>query len=430
MDVKPTNSKEEILKYLTIIFPLVDLPFGILCVVLSDNWIFTLCFLPVFHFTAFLMILMAKKRKSFNPGAFIFMANGINYFIFQYISGPEAPGWGMLINITIGASFMFNNEKVGQWLLVIMSLLTGSFFYFIGASWEYSVIIMLVLISVTGLFARTYSYLKMQQRYIETKNLEIEAKNKDITDSINYSKRIQTAVLPIDEVIQRSIPLYFVLYKPKDIVSGDFYWFHEISSDEYIIVCADCTGHGVPGALMTVIGSNILNQVIVENKVQQPSEILRELDQRMITTLKQQSERTMIVQDGMDCGLLHVNKKTKELVYAGAKRSAFFIRDGISQELKASKLSIGGLRSGEKKFEEVKINYQMDDMIYLYTDGFPDQFGGLKAKKYSTKRLKEDFSLMYAKPLAEQKNSLENKFESWRENTEQIDDVCVIGIKF
>ena len=165
----------------------------------------------------------------------------------------------MLINVTIGASFMFEKHRVGQFLVASMGMITGAYFYFLGASWEYSMIIALTLVSITALFSRTYDYLLIQQKNIEKKNEEIESKNKDITDSINYSKRIQLAVLPNEEYIQRSIPLFFILYQPKDILSGDFYWYH-LTDEKLFVFAIDCTGHGVPGAFMSLLNISFLNE--------------------------------------------------------------------------------------------------------------------------------------------------------------------------
>jgi serine phosphatase RsbU (regulator of sigma subunit) len=430
MVIKDHINKEEILKYITVIFPFIDLPFGILCVILSENWIFTLCFLPVFHLTAMTMIFLSKKWNSKNPGAYIFFANGIFYFIFQYISGTSSPGWGMLINVTIGASFMFNSPRVGQFLVAGMGILTGSYFYFLGASWEYSILIILTLVSITALFSRTYGYLQIQQSNIEKKNEEIETKNKDITDSINYSKRIQLAVLPNEEYIQRSIPLFFILYQPKDIVSGDFYWFHEINRDEYILVCADCTGHGVPGAFMTVIGSNLLTHIISENKITSPTEILKQLDLRITETLKQDRAKEFHVQDGMDLSLIKVNKSKKEFTYCSAKRPAILFRNNELIEIKANKFSLGGMRTDEKKFVEQVIPYLEDDLLYLFTDGFIDQFGGDQYKKFMISRFRELVKQNAGLPINQQKEKFDAAINDWKGQHEQTDDILLMGIKF
>lgn len=291
-----------------------------------------------------------------------------------------------------------------------------------------------LIIIVVWMFIKTRSeaekHIKNQQQILEHKNKEIENNHKDITDSINYAKRIQRAVLPPEETIYRSVPLSFIFYKPKDIVSGDYFWFHENNKDEYILVCGDCTGHGVPGAFMTVIGSNLLNQTVIDNKITDPAKILHELDRQINFTLKQEKDKNISVQDGMDLTLIRVNKNKKELVITSAKRPVVFIRNKQLQEIKASKFSLGGMRSGEKVFEETTIQYQEDDIMYLFTDGYADQFGGEKSKKFSSKRLKELLLEIHQLPINEQKNKLAKASEDWQGSLEQIDDILVMGIKF
>jgi len=203
----------------------------------------------------------------------------------------------------------------------------------------------------------------------------------------------------------------------------------ELSKEEYILVCADCTGHGVPGAFMTVIGSSLLNQTIIDNKIFKPSEILQELDKLINFTLKQQKDRDISVQDGMDLTLMKVNKTKKEVVITSAKRPVIFIRNKELTEIKASKFSLGGMRSGDKLFNEELINYQEDDILYLFTDGYADQFGGEKAKKFSSKRLRELFLDIHRLPMTEQKEKVTKTTADWQGNLEQIDDMLVIGIK-
>lgn len=272
--------------------------------------------------------------------------------------------------------------------------------------------------------------LKNSKLEIETKSKELETKNEEIVSSINYAKRIQYAMLPHEETIYRGVPLSFIFYQPKDIVSGDFFWYHEIDKDNYIIVAADCTGHGVPGAFMTVIGSNLLTQIVAESGITQPGQILQELDKRITNTLKQQKEHQHLIQDGMDMALLKVNKAAKEFSYTSAKRPAIFIRNKQLQELKGSKNTLGGLRSGNKHFEEIKIKYEEDDMIYLFTDGYIDQFGGADNKKFMIKRFRE--LLVNIQPLSinEQKEKIASNIEKWIGHNEQTDDILVIGIRF
>lgn len=427
---KNYNLNSELWKYIFSVFPIIDLPFGILCVLLSQNWVFTLCSLPIFPLVATLVLNLSEKYQFKNPGAYVFLLNGGYYLFFQYMSGPEAPGWAMLINVTIGASFMFEKPRLGQILVGLFSLITGYYFYLLGASWDYSLLISLSLLAFTILFSRTFAYMQLQQSRIESKNIEIETKNRDITDSINYSKKIQFAVLPHEETIQRSIPLFFILYKPKDIVSGDFYWFYEINKDEYIILCADCTGHGVPGAFMTVICSTILNQVVVENKIHEPAEILKEVDAVLAFTLKQESKKEEKIRDGMDLCLLKVNKMKKEAIITGAKRPAFFVHNGEITDVKNSKFSIGGLVEEGKTFHENKFTFEEEDMFFLYTDGFTDQFGGADDKKFMTRRLKEIVTANSRKSLPEQTKIYDSEIESWKGANEQTDDILIIGVRF
>ncbi|MDF2451074.1 MAG: serine/threonine protein kinase, partial [Bacteroidota bacterium] len=258
---------------------------------------------------------------------------------------------------------------------------------------------------------------------------ELETQKQDIISSINYAKRIQTAILPHEETISRSLPLYFIFYKPKDIVSGYFYWFHEIDNDNCIMACADCTGHGVPGAFMTVIASNLLNQTVIDNKIYDPATILYEVDKLLNMTLKQDKER-LGVQDGMDITLIRIDKHKNELIVTSAKRPVFFVSDNKLQEFKGSKTSIGGMREGEKKFEEFILRYKEDDMLYMFTDGFHDQFGGEKGKKYSTKRLKEKLFAIHKDSISEQKEKLEKEILKWKGDLEQVDDICIAGIRF
>lgn len=266
--------------------------------------------------------------------------------------------------------------------------------------------------------------------HIEEKSKELELKNNDIVSSINYAQKIQFAVLPNDDTIQRNIPLSFIFFKPKDIVSGDFFWFHEINSDCYIIACADCTGHGVPGAFMTVIGSNLLSQIVIDHKMYSPSDILYELDNRLTHALKQEKEHYKIINDGMDISILYVNKQDKHFSLASAKRTSILFTNKKLQELKGSKNSIGGLKSIAKEFEEVNQHFNEGDMLYMFTDGYIDQFGGKDNKKFMIKRFRELLMSIHLLPLIDQRVQIENNFTTWTGKNEQTDDVLVIGIRF
>lgn len=406
-----------------------DLPFLVLCIIYAENWLVTLCMSPGLGIIAGTSLWLSKKYK-FQPGYLIFTFNGLYFLLFQYVAGVNSPAWPMIINVTIGSFFMVNNPRVAQITVVFLSLLTALEYYLLGASVQYTCVVGASLVGFTLLFGRTYKYIQMQSASIESKTKELETKNKDITDSINYAKRIQYAVLPLEESIYRSIPLCFIVYKPRDIVSGDFFWFHEIDRDNYIIVCADCTGHGVPGALMTVIGSNLLNQIILETKIHSPSQILKELDARISATLKQQKLKDDVIHDGMDLALLKVNKSKSEFTYTSAKRPAIFVRDKQLSEFKGSKHTLGGFRSEEKVFDEITKTYQEDDVIYLFTDGYIDQFGGPENKKFMIRRFRDLLVSIHSKPIAEQKQKIESAISDWIGTNDQTDDIAVIGIRF
>ncbi|MFL5763489.1 MAG: PP2C family protein-serine/threonine phosphatase [Bacteroidia bacterium] len=267
------------------------------------------------------------------------------------------------------------------------------------------------------------------EKQISDQKALLESKNEDIISSINYARRIQNAILPNDETVQRGIPNSFIFYQPRDIVSGDFYWFHE-NDDSYILVAADCTGHGVPGAFMTVIGSNLLTQIVSENEIREPAKIMTRLDDHITATLKQEKQHLGIVQDGMDLSLLKVDKIKKEFIFTSAKRPAIFIRNGEIREFKGSKSSLGGLKTGEKIFDETKLNYEAGDMIYLFTDGYIDQFGGSENKKFMIKRLREMLLQIWQLPMAEQEKKISEAINGWIGKHEQTDDILLIGIRF
>jgi len=256
---------------------------------------------------------------------------------------------------------------------------------------------------------------------------EIELKNKDITDSINYAKRIQRAMLPFRKDIWAAFPQSFVLFKPKDIVSGDFYFLHKNNESVFIAV-ADCTGHGVPGAFMSMIGAGKLNEAVSLSS--DTSEILSLLNKGIKTALKQ-SDSDESTRDGMDIALCSVDTENRIVKYAGANRPLWLIRNGQTEveEIKATKRAIGGLTEDNQQFESHELKLQLGDTFYIFTDGYADQFGGAKGKKLMTKKLKEILLEIQSKTMKEQKQCLANFLENWKAGTEQVDDILIIGIR-
>lgn len=254
----------------------------------------------------------------------------------------------------------------------------------------------------------------------------IREKNKDITDSINYARKIQQAILPSDELLFKNVPDAFVLYQPKDIISGDFYWYMPVEN-HMLFACADCTGHGVPGALMSMIGSNIIGHIVNEKEMMTPQDVLTELDKRVRKTLKQDEEPES--RDGMDIAFCSLNYEKKILHYAGANRPLAIFRKGELLEYAPSKFPIGGQLSMEKKFEGNEILLEKGDCIYLFTDGIIDQFGGPLGKKLMKKRFYEFLQQIHDISMKEQKKRIHSFFNEWKGGLEQVDDVLVMGIR-
>ncbi len=255
---------------------------------------------------------------------------------------------------------------------------------------------------------------------------KLHLQNKHITDSINYAKKIQTAVLPSEEVLRKILPQHFILFKPLNIVSGDFYWIQKVK-ENVLIAAVDCTGHGVPGAFMSMLGISFLNEIVQNGEEIQPNKILEKLRNRVKLTLGQTGKKDES-KDGMDIALCVINKKTNILQFSGAYNPLYFIRKKELSEIKASRNPIG-IFMKEKPFANNEIELQKDDILYMFSDGFPDQFGGEKGVKLKPNRFKELLLSISDKPMQEQQQILNKEFENWRGNIEQIDDMLVVGVK-
>jgi serine phosphatase RsbU (regulator of sigma subunit) len=272
--------------------------------------------------------------------------------------------------------------------------------------------------------SQTNEELHTTMEILEEKREELRSKNEDITASINYAKRIQRAVLPTENSFSKHFGNSFIIFKPRDIVSGDFYWV--TTKDNFkIVAAADCTGHGVPGAFMSMIGNDLLNQIITEKSILQPNLILAELNKNLTVLLKQESQE---VDDGMDIIVCAVNETEKYFEYAGAMNPLYYVENQKFIEIKADKQAIGGHSIDDKKFTLHTTSYQSPTILYLFSDGYQDQFGGEKNRKFMVKKLKELLATVCEKPLNEQKTTLDTTFENWKGGNRQIDDVMVIGI--
>jgi len=258
--------------------------------------------------------------------------------------------------------------------------------------------------------------------------LEVQNKNKKITESINYAKRIQNAILPNSRVIGKALPDSFILYKPRDVVSGDFPWFVQIK-DEIFIAAVDCTGHGVPGALLSLIGYFLLNDIVRSRKITEPGKILDLLDEGVTTTLRQDEDAT--TKDGMDIALCKINMTKREVEYAGAHRPLYVMKQGVMDEVKGNKFPIGGgIFKNQTNFTNTKLKLDAGDSIYFSSDGFPDQFGGAEGRKFGPKRVREIIERVHKTPMPDAMTTFDTEWEGWRGETKQTDDVLLIGIKF
>jgi serine phosphatase RsbU (regulator of sigma subunit) len=301
-----------------------------------------------------------------------------------------------------------------------------------------------MVLTLIGLFIGIIKYRERKQRQIQeyleqrlderTREVveqkeEIEVKNRDITDSINYAQRIQTSILPPIKRLQQYFSGSFIFYQPRDIVSGDFYWFEKLKENKFVIVCADSTGHGVPGAFMSMIGTTLIKDVCMRDEVNAPSEILRQLDIELRNTLNQNVDAEQS-NDGMDGIVCEIDIRTNYLRYASAMRPMIVYKGGEQIYVKGSRSSVGGqYDKDEKDFRDEGIQLDKGDLIYMFSDGYPDQFGGTVGKKFKMVRLKNLLRDIYQKPMEEQYEYVKSTFNLWKEEFEQVDDVLFMGIK-
>jgi ligand-binding sensor domain-containing protein/serine phosphatase RsbU (regulator of sigma subunit) len=311
--------------------------------------------------------------------------------------------------------------------------------------WMYTVYSIIALLLIIGYVRLRIFKLKQRQKELENtvlertveiseKNDELKQQNENITDSIEYAKRIQTATLPPDEVLNELLPKHFILYRPLQIVSGDFYWLAQ-KQEKIIVIVADCTGHGVPGAFMSILGSALLNDIVNNMKTLQANVILNELRSQVIASLRQTGKADE-ARDGMDITLCIIDRENMELEYAGANNPLYHVRDGELMVIKADRMPIGISSEADLSFTNHNLALQKDDTLYLFSDGYVDQIGGERRKKFLSSRFKTLLLEIQDKNMIEQKAMLENTINEWMGLTglyekeyEQIDDNVVMGIK-
>lgn len=311
--------------------------------------------------------------------------------------------------------------------------------YFFIAGFVFMLILAFVIFKNYRNKQKTNQILEEKNHILQEQKDKIEAQNKDITDSIKYAQRIQQALLPPDEFLQKQLPEYFVFFRPRDIVSGDFYWATE-NYDNFVFTAADCTGHGVPGAFMSMLGISFLNEIVNKydpesGEVMRAHIILNHLRNAVKTSLRQTGSDDE-AKDGMDMALIVMDKARKTLQYAGAHNPLFIIRNGELLQYKADKMPVGIFIREKESFTNHEIQLEKGDTVYMFSDGYVDQFGGENGKKFMISRLRNLLIKIHSLPLTEQRDILEKEFNEWVSYTDkngetyrQIDDVLVIGFR-
>ena len=290
-----------------------------------------------------------------------------------------------------------------------------------------SIIVLALILIFSMIIYKRYRISVKQRRIIETQKQVVEEKNKQITDSITYAKRIQEAMLPPETEFKKLFRESFLLFLPKDIVSGDFYWITQ-TGNKIIYATADCTGHGVPGGFMSVLGTGILNEIVNEQGITQPADILNAMREKVIVALKQTGAEGES-KDGMDMVVCCVDQTNGKLTYAASNNHFYIISKGELKRLDADKMPIG-YYDITRPFKQGEAQLSEGDLVYTFTDGFADQFGGEAGKKYKYENLQKLLLKVCRYPMHEQEKIIAQEFENWKADFEQTDDVCLIGVKF
>lgn len=293
---------------------------------------------------------------------------------------------------------------------------------------HYHLDILKTLASYIGTVVDNAALYNTLEKKVEERTLELKGKNEDITASINYAKRLQKGILPSRNFIQQLLPESFVYFKPKDIVSGDFYWVDRTQS-KILFAVVDCTGHGVPGAMMSIIGRNLLDQAVNEKGMTLSSEILNFLQVGLSSAFGQTGDNRADLYDGMDLALCCLDLNTNMLDFAGANNSLHLVQDNELIVLKGDKVGITAEYQISNSYKNIEIEIKSGDMIYLTSDGYADQFGGERYKKFTYARMNQLFEDIHTLSMDEQYNRLKDEINAWKGKRDQIDDICVMGVR-
>jgi phosphoserine phosphatase RsbU/P len=414
---------------------------------LPEIWIIPYLRLGFSIATAF--VLIAYNFKYFRHKSIVLVTFIAGYLVIvgsliPALANANSAYVGGLCFLIVGLATAPLPLKIHFSLLVIAILTFFGTCYFTNVKfedkfWIYSKNDLITSFVFSGFFAyvlnniRKNIYLKNvkiveQNKTITQQSSDIEKKNIVITDSIEYAKNIQKAILPEEFEIKKHFPDHFILYKPKDIVSGDFYWLHD-DGERVLLAVADCTGHGVPGAFMSFMGYNLLENLINTTHKLTPSQILEELNNQILKVLKQKNQNAS-AKFGMDVAMISFNKQTKFLEFSGAYNPLYIFRGNELIELKADKRSIGSFKREEDvDFVNHQIQLLTGDILYMFTDGYYDQIGGPESKKYFIRNFKELLQTNCGSMLSTQNEIFEETIKNWQGNKNQTDDMLIVGIK-
>jgi serine phosphatase RsbU (regulator of sigma subunit) len=416
--------KNELYNYVSIVLPAVDV-FIILTVALtSDNpWITT----PLNILFPVMGVASVKISEKIGNKIPIYIALSlmvVDLGVMTYFAGLHAPCWIQALPVVTASFFLFGIKwvQIGMAIACVLSLAISN--YIIGRDVKEIAGIILIVSVFIAIIERSFSYLFKQQKKIEVQKEIIENKNVEITDSIRYAQHIQSSIFPSEKIIKQNLPESFIFYKPKDIVAGDFYWMDRVNDLIYVAV-ADCTGHGVPGALVSVVCSNALNRSVNELGIADTGKILDKTRELVLDTF---SKSTHQVNDGMDITFCCINKATGEVTWSGANNPLWYFSNGELSEITPCKQPIGKFDQ-YKPFVTHKITPDKGTTLYMFTDGFADQFGGPRGKKFKYRQLKELILSNKDKTIDQINIEVEHTFNDWKGSHEQVDDVCFMAIR-
>ena len=428
--------KSQFIVWLLFVFILLNPLFALSSAGIDSNIIFYIS--PLFEILLISLLFLFKYK-----GSFVFVTHAIcgiftltMFFLPRETGGLFSPDMSSLYIFPIFALVM-GGIKIGLFYASVNVIIMVGYYYlalnntsfYLGTleniSNEYFFINLLMnFLIIIFLVFRNENIRQKLLRDLTDKNTEITQKNKEIQQSIEYAKRIQKAILPPQELIAKYLSKSFVLYKPKDIVAGDFYWMQKIDG-KILFAAADCTGHGIPGALVSIICNDGLNQSVEEHKLIDPGKILDKTRDIIVHVFEKSEED---VKDGMDISLCVLDQQNNSLQWSGANNPIWIIRNAEILETKPNKQSIGKTDK-PTPFKTHNIKLEKEDLIYLFTDGFQDQFGGKNGKKFKLANLKKLILSIHREKMQKQLEIINQAFEEWKGDQEQVDDVCIFGLR-